>query len=85
MRRTNIYLDDRQTAALEEASRVQGITRAELVRRLLDKGIGSEDSSDLEADLAAIDDSFGLAPTAVDTLPRSRDARARHLARVRRG
>ena len=79
MRRTNIYLSDEQTSALDEASRAQGVTRAELVRRLIDRGLGAENSADLEADLAAIRGAFGVAPEAQPAVSRDADARARHL------
>ncbi|TFV54442.1 CopG family transcriptional regulator [Geodermatophilus sp. DF01-2] len=83
MRRTNIYLDDAQTAALDEIARAQGLSRAELVRRLVDRGI-SATPADLESDLAAIRASFGVCADD-DVPPRGPDQRAAHLARVRRG
>jgi hypothetical protein len=96
MNRTNIYLEESQSAALEAASRAQGISRAELVRRLIRRGMGEAKESDLEIDLAAINESFGILasagtasptgdPTDMDTLPeRGLDERARHLDRVGR-
>jgi hypothetical protein len=82
MRRTNIYLDDAQTAALDAVARAQGISRAELVRRLVDRGVSAA-PSDLEADLAAIDDSSGV--LAEDApVRRGPDARAAHLDRISR-
>jgi hypothetical protein len=81
--RTNIYLEEAQAAALDQAARAQGISRAELVRQLLDRGIGNSASSDLEADLAAIDASFGtLLGDAVKVIARGPDDRSRHLRRV---
>jgi hypothetical protein len=82
--RTNIYLEARQAAALDEAADSRGISRAELVRQLIDNGIGAAASVDLEADLAAIDDSFG-ALSGVNTfqaLARKPDDRSRHLHKV---
>jgi len=97
MNRTNIYLEESQSAALEAASRVQGISRAELVRRLIRRGMGEAKESDLEIDLAAINESFGVLattatptptgdPTDRDTLlpERGPDERARHLDRIGR-
>ncbi|CAN5418785.1 ribbon-helix-helix domain-containing protein [soil metagenome] len=80
MRRTNVYLDDAQTVALDEIAHGQGISRAELVRRLLDRGISSS-SVDQEADLTAIVDSFGV--MAHDVSDRGPDERAAHLDRLR--
>ncbi|MFZ0214633.1 MAG: CopG family transcriptional regulator [Candidatus Dormiibacterota bacterium] len=59
MRRTNLYLDERQTLALDEMAHARGISRAELVRRIIDRELAGK-SSRLEADLAAIRDSFGV-------------------------
>lgn len=81
MRRTNLYLDEGQTAALDELARQQGISRAELVRRFIDRCLGSP--ADLEADLSAIENSFG-ALDALDRVARGPDARAEQLARLRR-
>jgi hypothetical protein len=89
MRRTNIYLEDAQSEALEEASRSEGISRAELVRRLIDRGMSESSPIDIEADLAAIQDSFGvLVDDPVDSdgdrFERGIDERSRHLDRVAR-
>jgi hypothetical protein len=82
--RTNIYLEEAQAVALDHAARAQGISRAELVRQLIDKGIHDSVSSDLEADLAAIEASFGTLShgDAVSVIAREPDERARHLDRV---
>jgi hypothetical protein len=89
MRRTNIYLEDAQSEALEEASRLEGISRAELVRRLIDQGMSEGSSSDIDVDLAAIEDSFGVLLGADGVaeghgLERGVDDRARHLDRINR-
>lgn len=81
MQRTNLYLNENQTAALDEIATGQCISRAELVRRLIDKGLDST-SDDLDADLAAIDASYGAAHDAA--VPgREPDRRAAHLDRMR--
>jgi hypothetical protein len=82
--RTNIYLEEAQAAALDQTALARGISRAELVRQLIDKGIGDSASSDLEADLAAIDASFGAlsGDDALNVVPRAPDDRQRHLQRV---
>lgn len=84
--RTNIYLESRQAHALDEAAKAQGISRAELVRQLIDRGIGGP-PRDLEADLAAIEASFGALRDVDDVFApvRSPDDRARHLHRIARG
>ncbi|SDD35170.1 Ribbon-helix-helix protein, copG family [Geodermatophilus telluris] len=82
MRRTNIYLDEDQTAALDTIARAAGVSRAELVRRLVDRGVSAA-PSDLDADLAAITESFG-ALVADGPLERGPDERAAHLDRVSR-
>lgn len=82
--RTNIYLEARQATALDEAAEARGISRAELIRQIIDSGLGTEPSIDLEADLAAIDASFGVLSGANDfqTVARAPDDRARHLQRI---
>ena len=85
MRRTNIYLEDAQSEALGEASRSLGISRAELVRRLIDRGISEGSPTDIDIDLAAIQDSFGVLVDADGRgIERGTDDRARHLDRVGR-
>lgn len=82
MRRTNIYLDETQTAALDERARMSGISRAEALRRLIDDSIG-ERSHDVESDLAAIEASFAILADVDDDVPaRGPDARAEHLDRI---
>jgi|GEM_PF-910092 len=98
MQRTNIYLEEAQSRALDDVARSQGISRAELVRRLVDQGLDEAGHRDLEADLAAIEEAFGVlvgAP-AGETSPAGRlpddrppagwgpDDRSRHLDRVGR-
>jgi hypothetical protein len=78
MKRTNIYLDEGQSAALEQVARTQGISRAELIRQLIDRSI-SASAADLDADLAAIRDSFGIARDEDISFGRGSDERSRHL------
>ena len=42
MKRTNIYLAEGQADALDRAARAAGISRAELIRELIDRAIGSD-------------------------------------------
>jgi len=80
MRRTNIYLADDQCSALDEIARSTGISRAEVVRRLIDEAIAS-DRRDLQGDLAAIEESFEALGDEV-VLVRGVDERARHLEAI---
>ena len=59
MKRTNIYLAEGQAAALDRIAQAEGVSRAELIRELIDRAIGGNPGADLTADLAAIDGSFG--------------------------
>ncbi len=80
MYRTNIYLAQRQTEALDRLAADEGVSRAEIIRRLLDRSLGGTDDS-LESDLAAIDDSFGTLRDA-DIPGRGPGEREEHLARM---
>jgi len=80
MRRTNIYLADDQCSTLDELARSSGISRAEVIRRLIDQAIAS-DRRDLQGDLAAIEDSFGILGEDV-VFERGVDARARYVGAI---
>lgn len=82
MHRTNIYLEDRQVAALDARARREGTTRAEVIRRLVDRGLAETDRS-VEEGLAAIRDSFGVLADEDVTQAREADAaRQAHLDRL---
>lgn len=83
MHRTNIYLTDEQRAALAARAVAEGISAAELVRRLIDQALlgGNEDLAD---DLAAIDVSFGVLRDVEVDIDRADGARGMHLHRVSR-
>ena len=83
MNRTNIYLDEEQARSLDEAARAQGISRAALIRRLIDRGLDQSDGG-LESDLVAIEASFDVLSSDEDFLARGVDERSRHLDNVRR-
>ncbi|MGH7883579.1 MAG: antitoxin [Candidatus Dormibacteraceae bacterium] len=83
MRRTNIYLGEAEIASLKEASHLQGISSAEVVRRLIKNSFKGTASSELEADLAAIRDSFGVLGKNCETISREPDDRSRHLNQIR--
>lgn len=81
MQRTNIYLDDRQCAELDRLAADRGISRAALIRELIDQGLG-HDTQDLADDLAAIDASFGVLADEDIVFVRGPDERQAHLDRV---
>lgn len=82
MQRTNIYLEDHQTEALDGLARSEGVSRAEVIRRLLDRALAGAADAQV-SDLAAIDLSFGcLAQVELDLPERAMDARDEHLRRV---
>jgi hypothetical protein len=81
MKRTNIYLAEGQAAALDRAAQAAGVSRAELIRELIDRAIGGHPGADLIADLAAIDGSFGILAGG-DALTRGRDERMDYLDRL---
>jgi hypothetical protein len=80
MRRTNIYLDEQQTAILDRLAAQERVSRAELIRQLLDRVLASSDES-LASDLHAIERSFG-ALRDVDVPVRGPDGRDEHLGRI---
>jgi metal-responsive CopG/Arc/MetJ family transcriptional regulator len=83
MQRTNIYLDDAQIEALDRLATARGVSRAEVVRRLIDRALHG-DERDAASDLAGIEASFGGVTEEI-VLERGSDARSRHLDEMRRG
>lgn len=81
MKRTNIYLAEGQAAALDRVAQAEGVSRAELIRELIDRAIGGHPGADLAADLAAIDGSFGILGER-EEFSRARDQRADYLDRL---
>ncbi|MDT0202649.1 CopG family transcriptional regulator [Nocardioides sp. AE5] len=54
MQRTNIYLEDRQTAELDRLAGEEGISRAELIWRLINRALRGQ-MDQLAEDLRKID------------------------------
>jgi hypothetical protein len=82
MQRTNIYLDEAQLAALDRMAADEGTSRAEVIRRLLDRSLAGSDT-DLATDLEAIEGSFGaLSEAGPSAFERRPDDRAAHLDAV---
>ena len=80
MNRTNIYLDDEQLSALDRRASQEGVSRAEVIRRMIDRSLSGHDH-DPDSDVEAIENSFGV----LDELEgdvRGDDERARHLDRL---
>ncbi|MDR1189208.1 MAG: ribbon-helix-helix domain-containing protein [Bifidobacteriaceae bacterium] len=82
MRRTNSYFEDRQLDALDTMARDEGVSRSDILRRLVEGAIAGSDPR-LENDLAAIRESFGTVPDLV-TSPRDGDARLGRQDALRR-
>lgn len=80
MKRTNIYLDEDQTASLDKLAGQQGVSRAELIRQILGRALSNADDN-VETDLKAIDDSFGVLGD-VESPDRRPGSREEHLDRV---
>ena len=83
MNRTIVYLDETQARALSDAARAQGVSRAALIRRMIDRGLAQAEES-LDADLAAIEATFNVGIDD-DTLERGTGERARHVEHLRSG
>jgi hypothetical protein len=81
MKRTNIYLAEGQAAALDRIAQAEGVSRAELIRELIDRAVGGNPGADLTADLAAIDGSFGIL-AGDEMFARGRDERMEYLDRL---
>ena len=81
MERTNIYLTGEQRAALDARARAEGLSRAEVIRRLLDLALRHE-VDDLSSDLAAITEAFGALRDEPFDIDRSDGARGTHLERI---
>ena len=80
MQRTNIYLEAEQTEKLDRLAAEEGVSRAEIIRRLLDRALDGNDD-DVTTDLATIDLSFG-ALADIDMVERGSGEREDHLNRM---
>lgn len=84
MRRTNIYLTDRQCTQLDKRARAERVSRAAVIRQLLDECL-MRDTADLDHDLEALDASFGALSGDAIEFARGTDERTRHLEQIARG
>lgn len=80
MHRTNIYLDDEQCEMLDRLAGEEGRSRSEVIRALIERGLGGNDD-DLEEDLLAIDQSFAVLQHS-EAFVRGHDERSEHLDRI---
>ncbi len=64
MERTQIYLSKEQRRQIARLAKDEGISQAELVRRILDQALGFDDGH--AARVAAIDATAGVLPDAPD-------------------
>jgi len=85
MKRTNIYLDEKQVMALDELARARGVSRAELIRRLLEAALDGATDDGVSEDVAAIEKSFGALAGVSDFISRGSDERFRHLDHIGNG
>ncbi|ORW08196.1 CopG family transcriptional regulator [Mycolicibacter longobardus] len=80
MRRTNIYLDEEQTASLDLLAKQEGVSRAELIRRFVDRALAGANPT-VNADVSAIEQSFGILVD-LEAPERGPGERQRHLTRI---
>lgn len=73
MRRTQMYLTDAQRSRLAARARAEGVSEAEVIRRILDAGLGIDTADDER--LAAVDETAGLLAGAPDWPEWLRDVR----------
>ena len=81
MNRTDTYLTDEQRRRLDARARAEGVR--ELIRSMLDRALDEGGSELLDADLAAIDGSFGaLTQVSIDRHDGAREAHLQRLAQA---
>jgi metal-responsive CopG/Arc/MetJ family transcriptional regulator len=81
MNRTSIYLTNEQRERLDARARAEKVSRAELIRQVLDRALSGE-LDRLDADVAAIEVSFGALDDEGFVLERGEGARGAHLERI---
>jgi hypothetical protein len=64
MKRTQIYISEEQERAIAARARDAGVSKAEVIRRLLDSGLGIDDGT--KTRVRAIDETFGILSGAPD-------------------
>lgn len=64
MKRTQIYISEEQERRIASRAADAGASKAEIIRRLLDRGLGIDDGAEVQ--LRAVDETFGIVPDAPD-------------------
>ena len=64
MKRTQIYISEEQDRRIARRAADAGASKAEIIRRLLDRGLGIDDGAEVR--LRAVDETFGILPEAPD-------------------
>jgi hypothetical protein len=83
MRRTQIYLDERQAEELGRRAEAHGTTTSRVIREAIDAYLAApaDDAERLARFRAALDESFGAAPSLPDGATYVDDVRGADLAR----
>lgn len=87
MRRTQIYLEDDQTARLDRRASVEGVTRSTVIRRAVDEYLARGEEDDAEWRdrwRAAVAATAGIAPYLSDGVEFVDEIRAADARRLRR-
>jgi predicted transcriptional regulator len=85
VRRTQIYLDDDQTARLDERAAAEGVTRSTIIRRAVDEYLAHEDRDAAawrRRWLHAVEQTAGIAPYLRDGAAYVDDIRAADAERL---
>lgn len=84
VKRTQIYLDDRQAAELARQAKSRGTTASKMIREAVDAYLTGEpdDVEWLARQRAALDGSFGSIPRLPDGVTYVRETRARDAERI---
>lgn len=87
MNRTQIYLDDGQTARLDQRAAAEGTSRSMVIRRAVDKYLAEEEQGEAAWRLqwrAALDRTAGLAPYLGEGAEYVEELRRKDVERLRR-
>lgn len=84
VKRTQIYLEDSQAAALARQAKTRGTTASKMIREAVDAYLAGEpdDAEWLARQRAALDESFGSIPHLPDGVTFVREMRARDAERL---
>jgi hypothetical protein len=74
MRRTNIYLSEAEQQALDARASVEGVSRSDIVRAVIDRELNLDEDEEIDAALGDVPDE--LAARARSLVAKDRDLRA---------